>query len=116
MLLFPIDHEVKGWGGMSSSYLDKSRFLSHLSANNAVASKSRNLRRSRNYSSSHQFEVEVGASSPFTESGRESIDHKRQVTQQQKASHRSSCLQDEEKENIARSLERLRSSKNGIGE
>lgn len=102
--------------GMNNSNFDKSRFLSHLSANNAVASKSRNLRRSLSYSSSHRYEAEGSITT-------ESVDDKthceriiaQQQHQQQQAGLQSICLTDEDKESIALTLLRIRSSEKGIG-
>lgn len=102
---------------MNNSNFDKSRFLSHLSANNAVASKSRNLRRSLSYSSSHRYEAE---GSITTESVGDKTHCERiialQQQQQQQASLQSICLTDEDKESIALTLLRIRSSEKGIGE
>ena len=110
---------------MNNSNFDKSRFLSHLSANNAVASKSRNLRRSLSYSSSQPYEAE---GSITTESTGDKIHCERMIAQQQQQQKQkqkqkqaglrssSSCLTDEEKESIALTLLRIRNSEQGIGE
>ena len=98
---------------MNNSNFDKSRFLSHLSANNAVASKSRNLRRSPSYSSSQPYEAE---GSMTTESTGDKTHCERIIAQQQQqAGLKSSYLTDEEKENIALTLLRIRNSELGIG-
>ena len=112
MLLSAQYHKVKFEKGMNSSNRDKSRFLSHLSANNAVASKSRDLRRSRSYSSNYQREAEGGAS---IESVADNAYHESRIAQQQRAGLQSSCLSDEEKESLEISLERISSSEKGIG-
>jgi hypothetical protein len=117
---------------------DKSIFLSHLSVNNAVASKSRDLRRLSSYShltrhfGDSDVEESVSAESSAgadrdRDRDRDRTHHERNERnmisarqRQQQHEHvdfsRYSCPSDEEMQNIARAVERIRGSVESTGE
>lgn len=118
---------------------DRSIFLSHLSVNNAVASKSRDLRRLSSYSNltrhhgDSDVEESVSAeSSAGADRDRDRTHHERNErniisAQQRQQQHRGlprnreeGCDEEKEKEmemeNIARAIERIRGSVENTGE
>jgi predicted Fe-S protein YdhL (DUF1289 family) len=125
---------------MNNSILKKDRsiFLSHLSVNNAVASKSRDLRRLSSYSllTRHHGDSDVeesvsAESSASADRDRDRTHHDRNewnlISAQQRQEHYRGLLRNreegsnkekenkEEKENIARAVERIGNSVESIG-